>query len=448
MTFHVRERPIEEEAEERLTNAWTDQWEADKYCQARKGDHMVTPFECDRCIFLKLKGRFPIPDAPKDVLLLGAIRRVNLDAFWSRASTTVRRNLDGVKKTLYTSASVGLKGPFKSFGPMPSFDHCGYEIAVDMVLASKGSGRHCKDHVQFKTIRKLRTSYGNFERISSLKAHSSLGIDLGAGDTKDIVALATSSIWFRRFVVGCKARMGQIYKPNLALPTELILKLLDLLAKQVNEAEKLEDQFDVIVFGSFIIYSYVLSLRGVEGTMINLATLVKYLENTRDCLVIGLKGKFKGEANEKDHLFYCVNETSSGIKVRKWTELLISVHAKAGRKGGPCITDWKGKPLEISALDDRLHSSLEVLLDAGEKFPLGIESVEDIAERVSVFRSLRRASATRALDRKVAESDIDIVNRWKSVEEAKGSKPKRSMRQHYAEVANLKQPFLRYTYAM
>lgn len=73
MTFHVRERPIEEEAEERLTNAWTDQWEADKYCQARKGDHMVTPFECDRCIFLKLKGRFPIPDAPKDVLLLGAI---------------------------------------------------------------------------------------------------------------------------------------------------------------------------------------------------------------------------------------------------------------------------------------------------------------------------------------------------------------------------------------
>ena len=78
--------------------------------------------------------------------------------------------------------------------------------------------------------------------------------------------------------------------------------------------------------------------------MINLATLVKYVDSPRDCLVIGLKGKFKGKANERDHLFYSANATSSGVRVRKWTELLVSVHSKAGRKGGPCITDWKGKP--------------------------------------------------------------------------------------------------------
>ena len=55
---------------------------------------------------------------------------------------------------------------------------------------------------------------------------------------------------------------------------------------------------------------------------------------------------------------------------------------------------------------------------------------------------------TRALEKKVAESDIDVVNRWKAVEMAKGHNPSRSMRQHYAEVANLKLPFLRHTKAM
>ena len=49
-------------------------------------------------------------------------------------------NLDGVRKIVHASASAGLKGPFKSFGPMPCFDHCGHEIAVDMVLASRAPG--------------------------------------------------------------------------------------------------------------------------------------------------------------------------------------------------------------------------------------------------------------------------------------------------------------------
>lgn len=99
-------------------------------------------------------------------------------------------------------------GPFKSYGPMPGFEHCGYEIAVDMVLSSRSMGRHSKEHTQFDTIRKMRMSFANFERVSSVKAYDSLGIDSGSGDMKDIQSLVTSCIWFRRFVVGCKVRMG------------------------------------------------------------------------------------------------------------------------------------------------------------------------------------------------------------------------------------------------
>ena len=185
---------MNDEMEERFEDAWKQEWDDMKYHGTRKGDHLLTPFECDRCIFIKLKGRQPVREANRDKLLMAAIRRVNLDAMWSRKATTVARNLEGVRRIINTSATVGLQGPFKSYGPMPLYDHCGYEIAIDMVLASKLPGRYNKQYLQFDAIRKLRTSYGNFERISSLKVKHSLVLDGGSGETKDISNLTTSSV--------------------------------------------------------------------------------------------------------------------------------------------------------------------------------------------------------------------------------------------------------------
>ena len=159
---------------------------------------------------------------------------------------------------------------------MPPCDHCGYEIAVDMVLASRAPGRHSKDCLQFDTVRKLRTAYGNFERCSSVAAHNNVIIQNDADEVGEIVSVATSSLWFTRFVKGCKARMEKIHRPNLGSSTLIDVKLLSLVSKYVREATSIEEQFDLVVFGSFITCSYVLSLRGSEGTMINLATLNKH----------------------------------------------------------------------------------------------------------------------------------------------------------------------------
>jgi len=46
----------------------------------RNGDHALIPFECDLCIFRKLKKMNPVEGRPGDDLLLGCIRRINLDA--------------------------------------------------------------------------------------------------------------------------------------------------------------------------------------------------------------------------------------------------------------------------------------------------------------------------------------------------------------------------------
>ena len=46
------------------------------------------------------------------------------------------------------------------------------------------------------------------------------------------------------------------------------------------------------------------------------------------------------------------------------------------------------------------------------------------------------------------KEDLDIVNHWRSVENAKRKRPNLPMKHHYADVQVLLQPFLRYTYGM
>ena len=71
---------------ERLADA--GKWKGRKqnpndFLEARNGDHLLTPFECDLCIFRKLRKQSPIQNNAKDKLLLLMIRQMNLDAFWS-----------------------------------------------------------------------------------------------------------------------------------------------------------------------------------------------------------------------------------------------------------------------------------------------------------------------------------------------------------------------------
>ena len=234
----MRSKPLEEEEESRFVTAWSRKWEENKFCCARPGDHLLMQFECDLCIFRKLKGRSPLVQSDSDRLLFSCIRRVILDSFWSRESSTVATNLATVNKTIRVLREVGLMGPCVSRGPMPNFDHCAYEVAVAMVLSSHKAGRNDKSHTQFDTIRQLRTCHANFERVSAESVFHHLSLDITSGPNKDITRIGTSTVWFRRFVTGCHSRMGQISKPNLGLTTNLILRVLEEIKKGIQEEEE------------------------------------------------------------------------------------------------------------------------------------------------------------------------------------------------------------------
>ena len=248
-------------------------------------------------------------------------------------------------------------------------------------------------------------------------------------------------MWFRRFVLGCKARICQLHKPNLALPTELVVNLLNEVARYIQVSDHVEDKFDLVICGCFVAFSYVLSLTGMVGLTLNRSIINGELKITRSYGIISLKGQVKGETEESNHIFPCVSVTSSGIKIRSWLRLLNVVHARA-------ITNLEGKMTKTVLIDDTLRGYLLTLFDEGDLFPPEIKSHEDVHEGFSIFRSLRRASDTRALEKKVAVFDIDIVNRWQTIEAAKGKWPAGAMRQHYSEVSLLRDLFLMYTREM
>jgi hypothetical protein len=67
---------------------------AGRFLKGRNDDHLMgIPFECDLCHFCNLTLRDPIWGLTHDENELTCIRRANLDAFCSRAPSTVGANL-------------------------------------------------------------------------------------------------------------------------------------------------------------------------------------------------------------------------------------------------------------------------------------------------------------------------------------------------------------------
>ena len=154
--------------EDRLMSGWkVKAGDRNRYSEARDGDDLLVSFECNYCVFCKITGRrYPGASNVFDTYLMSCIRRVVLDAFWSRARSTVGSNTRTIREMIALSMSPGFDPPFESPGPLPSHDHCGYRTAILMVAKSTQPGRHSESHIQWDTIRKYRSSVSNQSRSS------------------------------------------------------------------------------------------------------------------------------------------------------------------------------------------------------------------------------------------------------------------------------------------
>jgi hypothetical protein len=397
-----------------------------------------------------MRGHSPREANPVDGLLLACIRRINLDAFWSSATATVNGNREKINMSLRMSRLVGLDGPYNHAGPLPSHDHCGYEIAIEILLYSRRQGKLSKSNLQFDTIRKLRTAYSNHVRASPQANMEATSLGDSKGNYQRFSIDPCGSFWFYRFMKGMKGRMGQDWRPNKGMTIDLLKRVLEEADLRIDGAVSPLEVNRWIVFHTYAVVSYVLSLRGKEGLLLDLEGLHRFWESgDATYVVVTLQGTVKGESNDRDHLLPCVKMTTSGVDVKASLARLMTHKTSLDVIDGPAISDEKGRSYTTKDMTDSFQEILEDLFDTERHFfPPDITSKDILRERYQAFRSFRRTSDTRAAEMEVSPSDVDIVNRWESVEKAQGRRAAMPMRLHYLQFDLCLKPFLRYTGSM
>lgn len=446
----VKEQDDPEE-EARLEESWGPRYMSKtEFLTARPGDHLLVPFECDDCIFVKLRGTLPDYSQQMDLLLLKCIRRINLDAFWSRSTLTVNSNAISARMQLKMSQLVGLEGPFIHTQSLPLFDHCGYEVAIGHVLYSMRPGRSDPTYTQFDTIRSLRTVYSNFIRASPQSNSITLSLGDFQGNYHRLVTDQCGSFWFKRFMTGMKNRMGQLWRPNKALSIRLLKAIITSVETRIATAGSFESYHKWSIFSAYVVLTYVLSLRGSEGFILDTQGILdNWTKGGDKYIIIALLGKVKGEHHRRLHLLPAVHITSSGINVKDTVLRVLKIKRKLNLKDGPLISNEKGILLPSRAVDDMLIEVLsEIFEESPDLFPGDVKTLEDIPSSYQCFRTFRRTSNTRAVEKKVSLTDQQVVNRWRAFETAAGKRPALPMHMHYAQMEELLEPFLRYTRAM
>ena len=206
--FHVANRYDdngETDDGDRIQSGWKARKDDDaKFHTARDGDDLLVAFECDFCIFSKLYKRLPKAsgESETDDFTMSCICRVLLDAFWSRARSTVAGNTHLMRSTMrMTHILLGHKnGPYGNPGPLPEYDHCGYLVAIQMVAASLGQGRYSASYKQWDTIRRIKSLYSNHYRVTSKANWSSQSMISTKGTGAQMLTEdPCCSFWFQRF---------------------------------------------------------------------------------------------------------------------------------------------------------------------------------------------------------------------------------------------------------
>jgi len=409
---------------------------------ARDGDHLVTPFQCDLCVFRNLKGRNP---GAQDALLLACIRQANLDALWGREAATVSSTLRATRDTVTLLKLVAVCPPFPALGPHPVEDSCGHSIAIAMLLKSLRPGKY-DSYQQYETIRKLRAGFSNIFQASLIGTASlrSMGGDkVKMSFTNEC---PTQSVWFERFSRGCLSRMGQIVRQDRALSLEVLHQLMENLELEWAEAD-IAHRSHVARLGAFCLIAFCGSFRGPEMFLVDLCGLNKYgredlrTAGGKEYVIVPLLGRFKNELGEQYHLTPMIAETASGLRIRLWIRRLLDECVVEGRSQGPAFT----APGRENAYAWYEREILERLHGIQQSWAGLIPEDVQVMEEYGLSRSFRRGATSEARARGIDRDDIDLTNRWRTFEGAKGKRPRMAMRDHYSDIRLLIPALVRFS---
>ena len=96
-----------------------------------------------------------------------------------------------------------MKGTPSDPGPLPAFDHVGYELAIHMVVSSLGAGRYSGTHKQWEMIWRFRPCFSNQVRAAKESNSKCLVLADNTGGNYQCLALilvalyGSSGSWLR-----------------------------------------------------------------------------------------------------------------------------------------------------------------------------------------------------------------------------------------------------------
>jgi len=436
--------------ENELGAVWEKKEDEDRFLVGRNGDFLVFPFQCDTCWFRNLEGRLPRDTSYADKLILGYIRRVNLDGMWARSPSTVTSIRNSLVSLIKSWEEIGITPDFPELGPWPLSDKVGFRLAIGQLRHSQRPGRNANTHLQYDTVRRLRSAYSHVHEVSSVSVLSlinSFRNQLGKVFTNSNTP--TQSLLYARFALGLLLRMGRQTKQDTALDYQVLHLILSNIENEIASRELDEENRRwLIMVGAYLVVTFVLSLRGNEGFMVEAGGLIHHLrhgkeddEDTPFC-VIPLLGRFKNEAGERWHLMMATSTTGSGFKVRTWIERLASILRLEGKSSGPAFCHPSGRVIRSMEMDSEFHTQLEIVQEKRtDLIPANI----DIRESFSVFRSLRRGSTSRVGELGVPDNIVNLHNRWRKVEAGGGFLKTSNMRANYTELRLTRKVRLKYS---
>jgi hypothetical protein len=420
--------------------SWVKKGEDTRFLEGIDGAFLVVPFQCDTCWFRVIQGRDPRVGSYQDNRIYAHIRRVNLDLIWSRAPGTIASARDNVKMMIRMWRELGVDIDLPSLGPWPEEDKVGFRVALAQVRYSQRPGINAGTHLQFDTVRKMRTAFNHvYEVGKAIRGEEVSGFKGMKGDIFGSSSCPTDSRFFQLFTRGFLLRLGKQTKSNWGLDYNVLHVILNNFEQELEERDcSPERERELIMLGSFFMIGFVCGLRGNEFFLVEAEGIQQMIdkgkeekEKNLEHVVIPLLGRFKNEYGERWHVMVSVPVTDSLFQVRRWVERLANLLKKEQRGLGPAFCDHNGDMLKYSWVDERF---VEEVKRVQLSHPTLIDAGTDVGEHFSIFRSIRKGSTARVTDMKVDPLAVDLHNRWRTIENRGGSKATKSMQDYYSDL--------------
>ena len=441
----MRQHPIRR-AEDEDGEVLEDEDATTRFKVARAGDHLMVPFQCELCHFWNTMKRDPDRQIANDKEILDFMRRANLDAFWSRETSTVTSNLKEAMRVEKTAFRLGMPSITPPMGPFPLEDGQGMSAAIAVLDRFLDKGVYERT-VQWDTFRRSMSAITNISQA----AVGGLQNSVGAYERKRmwISDSSTHQFWFSRFMTGVHKRVGQIRKPDKELTIDVIHAVDRLLENEWENAMRADERKTISEMGTWFIGGFCTGLRGEEMLLIELAGTAKSLDHLTDVknahFVFVVSGRTKANQITRAKLGVPCAPVTEGTHLRpgRWIKRLVECIQGTGRRSGRLFSRKLVKP-KLMEFENDFFTVLEKVQATTDLFPEGFE----IRDECGIARSLRRSVTAHARNMGVHTDLIKAINRWRQEANSTTGNPRLDMPDVYASLVSILPTTLRYSLSL